>query len=58
MSLADATAGVKEILPAGLDYGNGLGAKFEAVTNREDTHFFPASGNFFLLEVSEYSASI
>ena len=56
MSLADATAGVKEILPAGLDYSS-IGAKFEAVPNREDTHFFPASGNFFLLEVSEYSAS-
>ena len=51
MSLADATAGVKEILPAGLDYSS-IGAKFEAVTNREDTHFFPASGNFFLVEVS------
>ena len=40
MSLADATAGVKEILPAGLDYSS-IGAKFEAVTSREDTHFFP-----------------
>ena len=39
MSLADATAGIKEILPAGLDYANGLGAKLEAVTSREDTHF-------------------
>ncbi len=46
MSLADATAGIKELLPPGLDYAN-IGSKFEAVTNREDTNFFPASGNHF-----------
>ncbi len=45
MTLADATAGIKEVLPAGLDYAS-VGNKFEAVTSREDTHFFPASGIF------------
>ena len=38
MTLADATAGIKEILPAGLDYAS-VGAKFEGATRREDTHF-------------------
>ncbi len=46
MSLADATAGIQEVLPAGLDYAS-VGNKFEAVTSREDTHFFPVSGNYF-----------
>ena len=50
MSLADATAGVKEILPAGLDYSS-IGAKFEAVTNREDTHFSPPVVTSSLVEV-------
>ena len=46
MSLQDAAAGIPERLIAGLDYSQ-LGSKFEAVTSKEDVHFFPASGNFY-----------
>ena len=46
MSLQDASAGIPERLINGLDYSQ-LGTKFEAVTSKEDVHFFPASGNFF-----------
>ena len=46
MSLHDASAGIPERLISGLDYSS-LGTKFEAITSKEDVHFFPASGNFF-----------
>ena len=46
MSLQDASAGIHERLISGLDYSS-LGSKFEAVTSKDDVHFFPASGNFF-----------
>ena len=46
MSLQDATAGIPERLISGLDY-SALGTKFEAVTSKDDVHFFPASGNYF-----------
>ena len=46
MSLQDASAGIPERLIAGLDYSQ-LGTKFEAITTKEDVHFFPASGNYF-----------
>ena len=51
MLLQDASAGIPERLINGLDYSQ-LGTKFEAVTSKEDVHFFPASGNFFHLMVS------
>ena len=45
-SLQDASAGIPERLISGLDYSS-LGSKFEAITSKDDVHFFPASGNYF-----------